>query len=100
VGGQPQSLIDPADRLLLSSVQIALETPFRDPVRVAGQLMPRKLARQIERSLLRLRVLERTTPPAAAVNHSSAATCPGSRLETGAGVAVGGAFHTNGVSHA
>jgi hypothetical protein len=35
-----------------------------------------------------------TPPPAAAVNHSAAATCPGARLETGAGVAVGGAFHT------
>jgi hypothetical protein len=34
-----------------------------DPVRVAGQLMPRKLARQIERNLLRLRVAERQALP-------------------------------------
>lgn len=53
-------MIDLADRMMLASVQIALETPFRDPVRVAGQLMPR----QIERQLLRLRVLERQAYPA------------------------------------
>jgi hypothetical protein len=52
-------MIDPADRMMLASVQVALETPFRDPVRVCGQLMPRKLARQIERNLLRLRTLDR-----------------------------------------
>lgn len=51
--------MDPADQLLLAGVQTALETPFRDPVRVAGQLLPRRLARQIERNLLRLRVAER-----------------------------------------
>lgn len=52
-------LIDLADRMLLTSVQQGLEKPFSDPVRVAGQLIPRKLARQIERNLLRLRVAER-----------------------------------------
>ena len=51
--------MDPADGMLLASVQTALENPFRDPVRVVGQLMPRSLARQIERNLLRLRVAER-----------------------------------------
>lgn len=57
-------MIDLADRMMLASVQTALEAPFRDPVRVAGQLMPRRLARQIERQLLRLRVLERQAYPA------------------------------------
>jgi hypothetical protein len=52
-------MIDPADRMMLASVQVALETPFRDSVRVCGQLMPRKLARQIERNLLRLRARDR-----------------------------------------
>ena len=52
-------MADPADTALLASVRNALANPFRDPVRVSGQLMPRKLARQIERNLLRLRVMER-----------------------------------------
>lgn len=52
-------MLDIADRLMLASVTQALSNPFRDPVRVSGQLMPRRLARQIERHLLRLRVLER-----------------------------------------
>ena len=53
-------MIDPADRMLLASVQSALsDRPFADQVRVAGHLLPRKLARQIERNLLRLRVAER-----------------------------------------
>lgn len=52
-------MMDPADRQLLASVQTALETPFRDPVRVAGHLVPRRLARQIERGLLKLRAAER-----------------------------------------
>lgn len=52
-------MMDPADRLLLAGVQTALEVPFRDPVRVGGALVPRKLARQMERALLRLRTAER-----------------------------------------
>jgi hypothetical protein len=52
-------LLDPADRMLLASVRQALAVPFRDPVRVSGQLMPRKLARTIERGLAKLQVLER-----------------------------------------
>jgi hypothetical protein len=52
-------VIDPADRLLLAEARHALSVPFRDPVRVGGVLVPRKLARQIERSLARLSVAER-----------------------------------------
>jgi hypothetical protein len=52
-------VIDPADRLLLNEARHALSVPFRDPVRVGGVLVPRKLARQIERSLARLSVAER-----------------------------------------
>lgn len=48
-------LLDPADRLLLADVRVALAVPFRDPVRVGGVLVPRKLARQIERGLVRLK---------------------------------------------
>jgi hypothetical protein len=51
--------LDPADRMLLASVRDALDVPFRDPVRVSGQLMPRRLARQIERSLSKLALAER-----------------------------------------
>ena len=51
--------MDAADRLLLADVRHALSVPFRDPVRVGGVLIPRKLARQIERSLARLSVAER-----------------------------------------
>lgn len=46
---------------MLADIQTALENPFRDPVRVAGHLMPRRLARQLEWQLLRLRVAERRT---------------------------------------
>lgn len=52
-------MMDLADKLLLAGVQTALEVPFRDPVRVGGGRMSRKLARQIERTLLKLRVAER-----------------------------------------
>jgi len=52
-------MIDPADRALLAEVRASLAVPFRDPVRVGGVLVPRKLARQIERSLARLSVAER-----------------------------------------
>ena len=52
-------MMDRADAEMLASAQAALTVPFRDPVRVSGQLMPRALARQIERQLLRLRLLER-----------------------------------------
>lgn len=56
-------MIDPADQMLLASVRQGLAVPFRDPVRVAGQLMPRRLARQIERNLLRLKIHERSALP-------------------------------------
>ena len=52
-------MIDPADRALLADVRHALSVPFRDPVRVGGVLIPRKLARQIERGFARLSVAER-----------------------------------------
>lgn len=56
---KPAALLDPADRLLLNEVRHALAIPFRDPVRVGGVLVPRKLARQIERGFARLTVAER-----------------------------------------
>lgn len=52
-------MMDLSDRMLLASVRGALAVPFRDPVRVSGQLMPRKLARQIERGLSKLQLAER-----------------------------------------
>jgi len=52
-------LMDVADRALLNSVRQALAVPFRCPVRVSGQLMPRKLARTIERGLAKLQLAER-----------------------------------------
>lgn len=51
--------MDPADHALLADLQTAPANPFRDKVRVGGVLIPRSLARQIERPLLRLRVMER-----------------------------------------
>jgi hypothetical protein len=53
-------LLDIADRQLLTSARQALNAdPFRDPVRVAGVLLPRSLARTIERGLSKLAVVER-----------------------------------------
>lgn len=54
-----RAFMDPADLALLADVQRALSSTFRDPVRVGGVLVPRKLARQIEAPLLRLRVTTR-----------------------------------------
>lgn len=48
--------MQPDDLALLESARTAPRVPFRDPVRVAGQLMPRRLARQIERGFSRLSV--------------------------------------------
>lgn len=52
-------LLDIADRALLTEARAALAVPFRDPVRVGGVLVPRKLARQIERGLSKLALAER-----------------------------------------
>jgi hypothetical protein len=52
-------MIDPADRALLAEVRHALSVPFRDPVRVGGVLVPRKLARRIESAVSRAILAER-----------------------------------------
>lgn len=50
--------LDPADRDLLADIRRALANPLRDPVRIhgagGGVLVPRKLARAIERPLARM----------------------------------------------
>lgn len=63
-------LLDIADRALLASARQALNaSPFRDPVRVCGQLMPRRLARTIERGLSKLQIAERRPQPAPPLSH-------------------------------
>lgn len=57
--------LDPADQALLAEVRRSLSVPYRDPVRVDGTLVPRKLARQIERALSRLSVAGRVARKAA-----------------------------------
>lgn len=52
--------LDPSDKALLADVRAALANPLRDPVRVGGVLVPRKLARAIERPLARLTVIDRS----------------------------------------
>lgn len=52
-------MMEPADHQLLAEVQAATVEPFRDPVRVGGVLVPRRLARHIERALLKLRTAEK-----------------------------------------
>lgn len=53
------ALMDPADHALLAEVRAATADPLTDPVRVGGVLIPRRLARAIERPLARLAVMER-----------------------------------------
>lgn len=53
------SAFDPSDEALLAELLRATENPFRDPVRVFGTRIPRKLARHMERNLLRLRTAVR-----------------------------------------
>jgi hypothetical protein len=55
-------MMDVADRQLLTEARHALSVPFRDPVRVGGVLIPRKLARTIERGLCKLQIAERRVP--------------------------------------
>lgn len=52
-------MMQPDDAALLADCRAALARPFRDPVRVGGGLIARRLARQIERNLARLVVLDR-----------------------------------------
>lgn len=52
-------LMQPDDTALLADCRAALARPFRDPVRVGGGLISRRLARQIERNLARLAVIDR-----------------------------------------
>lgn len=52
-------MMQPDDLALLQDCRAALARPFRARVRVGGGLIPRKLARQIERNLARLAVLDR-----------------------------------------
>jgi hypothetical protein len=58
-------VIDPADRLLLAEARHALSVPFRDPVRVGGVLIPRKLARRIESAVSRAILADRRRADAA-----------------------------------
>lgn len=60
-------VMNPDDRVLLAEVRRVTENPFRDPVRVGGVLVPRKLARHIERVLSRLDLMDRRAATGSAV---------------------------------
>jgi hypothetical protein len=70
-------MLDPADKALLAEVLTATAEPFVDPVCVQGAMIPRRLARHIERNLLRLRKIDN---PLSASPHASVgregANCP------------------------
>jgi hypothetical protein len=53
------TLIDPADAALLAELLHATREPFRDPVRVQGVRIPRRLARHMERLILKVRAADR-----------------------------------------
>lgn len=55
----PPRLIDPSDEALLTELRRATENPWHDPVRVQGVRVPRKLARHMERLILKVRAAER-----------------------------------------
>ena len=56
-------MMQPDDLALLESARTTLRVPFRDPVRVGGQLMSRRLARQIERGFSRLKTFDGNDAP-------------------------------------
>lgn len=55
----PPRLADPADEALLDELLRATENPWRDPVRIYGTRVPRKLARHMERLILKVRAADR-----------------------------------------